>query len=196
MKTLVGYFVRGCLALIPLALTVYVFWVLISTMDSLLGTTIPGLGLLVSIVLITTVGFLVSNVIGRTVYGWFDLMMGRVPVVKLLYKSVRDLLQTFAGEKKTTGRPVRVRLTPGSDTYILGLLTRDDLSPLGLFEHVAVYVPQAYNIGGQVLAIPRAQVEAVAVSSAEMLTFMMSGGASGPGAPVTAVPPAVSAISE
>jgi len=192
MKTLVGYFARGCLALIPVALTVYVFWAVITTMDGLLGTTIPGLGLIVSVALITSVGFLVSNVIGRTIYGWFDLMMGRLPVVKLLYKSVRDLLQTFAGEKKTTGRPVKVRLTPGSDTYILGLLTRDDLSALGLIEHVAVYLPQAYNIGGQVLAVPRAQVETVSVSSAEMLTFMMSGGASGLGAPVTGMPPAVS----
>lgn len=190
MKTFVGYFARGCLALIPLAATVYIIWALITAMDDVLGISIPGLGLLISIGLITLVGFLVSNVIGKKIYDVFDQVMIRVPVVKLLYKSIRDLLQTFAGEKKTTGRPVSVRLSPHSDHRVLGLLTRDDLSALGMPDHVAVYLPQAYNIGGQVLAIRRDQVEALQVSSAEMLTFMMSGGASGLGAS-TATPPPV-----
>lgn len=192
MKLLFGYFVRGCLALIPLAATVYVFWALISALDSLLGLTIPGLGFMLAVGIITLVGFLVSNVIGRKVLGWFDVLMGHVPGVKLLYKSLRDLLQTFAGEKKTTGKAVSVRLDPNSETRLLGLLTRDDLSGLGLADHVAVYLPQAYNIGGQVIAIHRSQVELIDISSAEMLTFMMSGGASGLGAPATGMPPQVS----
>jgi uncharacterized membrane protein len=191
MKTLVGYFARGCFALIPIAATAYIVWTLITFMDSLLGITIPGLGLLLSLALITLVGFLVSNVIGSKLLQLFDLLMGRVPVVKLLYKSIRDLLQTFGGDKKTTGRPVSVRLSPDHGVRLLGLLTRDDLSAIGLPDHVAVYLPQAYNIGGQVLAIPRHQVEHLAISSAEMLTFMMSGGASGLGVQFTGIPPAV-----
>jgi len=191
MKTLFRYFARGCLAFIPLGATVYIVWALISTMDHLLGSSVPGLGLVLAVALITLVGFLVSNVIGRKILEWFDLFMGRVPIIKLLYKSLRDLLQTFAGEKKTTGKPVRVRLDPRSETLVLGLLTRSDLSGLGLPEHVAVYLPQAYNIGGQVIAVHRDQVEPVAISAAEMLTFMLSGGAAGLGAPVTSVPPQV-----
>jgi uncharacterized membrane protein len=191
MKNLFGYFVRGCLALIPILGTVYIVWALISAMDDLLGITVPGLGLLLSVALITLVGFLVSNVIGRKILEWFDLILGKVPVIKLLYKSIRDLLQTFAGEKKTTGRPVSIRLSQDSETRILGLLTRDDLSALGLPDHVAVYIPQAYNIGGQVVAIHRDQVERIAVSATEMLTFMMSGGASGLGNLVTGMPPLV-----
>lgn len=193
MKTLLRYFARGCLALIPLGATVYVVWILISAMDRLLGASVPGLGFVLAVALITIVGFLVSNVIGRKILEWFDLAMSRVPIVKLLYKSLRDLLQTFAGEKKTTGKPVRVRLNHDSETHLLGLLTRNDLSGLGLPHHVAVYLPQAYNIGGQVLAFHRDQVEAVDISATEMLTFMMSGGASGLGVPMTHSPPRVSA---
>jgi uncharacterized membrane protein len=193
MKTLLRYFARGCLALIPLGATVYVFWALITAMDRLLGSSVPGLGFVLAVLLITLVGFLVSNVIGRKILEWFDWVMGRVPIVKLLYKSLRDLLQTFAGEKKTTGKPVRVRLDPTSETRLLGLLTRSDLSGLGLPDHVAVYLPQAYNIGGQVIAVHRDQVEPVAISATEMLTFMLSGGASGLGAPMTSAPPEVSA---
>ena len=194
MKTLFRYFARGCLALIPVGATVYIIWALISTMDGLVGTSVPGLGLVLAVALITLAGFLVSNVIGRKVLEWFDLIMGRVPVVKLLYKSLRDLLQTFAGEKKTTGKPVRVRLDPRSETRLLGLLTRSDLSGLGLPDHVAVYLPQSYNIGGQVIAVHRDQVEALDISAAEMLTFMLSGGAAGLGAPVTHMPPPVTPV--
>lgn len=179
MKQLLGYFARGCLAVLPLAATVYVLWLGIQVTDSLVGVSVPGLGLVVAFTVITLVGFLVSNVIGRRVYGWFDTMIARVPLVKVLYTSIRDLIQTFVGDKKAVGKPVAVRLTPTSETRLLGLLTRDTLDMLAFPDHVAVYIPQAYNIGGQVLAIPRAQVEQLNVGSAEMLTFMMSGGAAG-----------------
>lgn len=183
MKHLLGYFAQGCLALVPTAATVYILWVVIQFTDRVVGVSVPGLGLLVSFGLITLVGFLISNVIGRRIYGLFDRILTRVPVVQLLYTSFRDLLQTFVGgDKKSVGKPVAVRITPTSETRLLGLLTKDSLDALAFPDHVAVYIPQAYNIGGQVLAIPRHQVEELQVGSAEMLTFMMSGGASGFGA--------------
>lgn len=179
MTRFFGYFARGCLAIVPVAATIYILWWVVRTTDALIGVTIPGLGLVVAFGLITLVGFLVSNVIGSRIYQLFDRIMQRVPLVKLLYTSIRDLIETFVGENKQIGRPVSVRLSAGSESRVLGLLTRDDLSPLGLPDHVAVYLPQAYNIGGQVLAIHREHVEPIDVSSSEMLTFMMSGGASG-----------------
>lgn len=181
MRRIVGYFAQGCLALIPVAVTIYIVYAVITATDQLLGIEIPGLGLVIALVLITLVGFLVSNVIGRRVYWAFDQVMARVPFVKLLYTSIRDLIQTFVGEKKTIGRPVAIRFAPGAENRMLGLLTRDDLSPMGLPHHVAVYIPQAYNIGGQVLAVHRDQIEILDISASEMLTFMMSGGASGLG---------------
>jgi uncharacterized membrane protein len=190
MSRFIGYFARGCLVLIPVAATVYVLWAVITAMDSLLGVSLPGLGLIVAIALTTLVGFLASNVIGRRVYGLFDHLMENVPFVKLFYTSIRDLLETFVGEKKQFGKPVSVRLSPGNESRVLGLLTREDLSALGLPDHVAVYLPQAYNIGGQVLAIHKDQVELISIPSSEMLTFMMSGGASGLGTN-TKTPPAV-----
>jgi len=179
MSRFIGYFARGCLAIIPVAATVYILWWVVSTVDSVIGVTIPGLGLVTAVGLITLVGFLVSNVVGRRVYGLFNHLMERVPIVKLLYTSLRDLIETLVGQKKQIGQPVSVRLSPGSESRILGLLTRRDLTPLGLPHHVAVYLPQAYNIGGQVIAVHRDQVELVQVASSEMLTFMMSGGAAG-----------------
>jgi uncharacterized membrane protein len=179
MKQLITYFVRGCLAIIPVAATLYILWAVIQATDALLGVSIPGLGLVIAVGVITFAGFLASNVLGRKVFSLFDFAMAKLPVVQLLYTSLRDLIQTFMSETKTVGRPVSVQLIPGSQVRILGLLTRDDLSALNMPDHVAVYVPQAYNIGGQVLAIPRAQIEPIEVRAADMLAFMMSGGASG-----------------
>jgi len=181
MARLIGYFARGCLALIPIAATIYIVWNVVTFTDELVGVSIPGLGLIVAIGLTTLVGFLISNVIGRRVYWLFDQVMARVPFVKLLYTSIRDLIQTFVGEKKTIGIPVSVRLSPATENRVLGLLTRDDLGALGFPDHVAVYLPQAYNIGGQVLAVHKDQVERVDIPASEMLTFMMSGGAAGLG---------------
>lgn len=179
MKLALTYFARGCLALVPLGTTLYIVWAIVTATDAVLGVTVPGLGLILALGFITLTGFALSNVLGRKLFEWFDAWMARLPVVKLLYTSIRDLLETFAGEKKTAGTPVRVRLGPQADVFLLGLLTRDDLSALGLPGHVAVYLPQAYNIGGQVVAVARDQVEAVETTSTEMLTFMMSGGAAG-----------------
>lgn len=180
MSRILGYFARGCLALIPISATAYILWWVVTTTDALLRVTIPGLGLIVAVALITLVGFLVSNVIGSKIYSLFDHLMKQLPVVKLLYTSIRDLLAAFVGDQKL-GKPVSVRLSAGSESRVLGLLTRSDLSQLGLPNHVAVYLPQAYNIGGQVLAIHRDQVEPIDVPSSEMLAFMMSGGAAGLG---------------
>jgi uncharacterized membrane protein len=191
MSRLLGYFARGCLAIIPIALTVYILWAIVSATDSLLGISIPGLGIVVTVGLITAIGFLISNVIGRRIFWLLDQVMARVPLVKLLYKSIRDLLQAFVGSNESIGKPVVVQFSKDSSARVMGLLTRRDLSALNLTDHVAVYIPQAYNVGGQVLAVRRDQVEEIDIPAAEMLTFMMSGGAAGLGVALTKTPPLV-----
>lgn len=182
MKRVVGYFARGCLALVPVTLIVYLLMSIVSFTDKLVGLSVPGLGLVLALAFVTTVGFLISNVIGRRIYQFYDGVMARLPVIKLFYTSTRDLLQTVVGESTAFGHPVRFRLADSGDIRFLGLMTRDNLSALGLPEHAAVYLPQAYNIGGQVIAVPRAQLEVVNLRASEMLAFMMSGGSAGVGA--------------
>src|SRR5690606_30849257 len=111
MSRFIGYFARGCLALIPVAATVYILWPVVTATDALLGVSVPGLGIVVAIGLTTLVGFLISNVIGNRIYSLFDQLISKVPLVKLLYTSIRDLIQTFVGDKKTIGQAVSVRLS-------------------------------------------------------------------------------------
>lgn len=179
MSRLIRYFAQGCLVLLPVVATVYVIYFVVTAVDSLLGLSIPGLGIAIALFLVTGVGFFVSNVVGRRLYGWFDQLMSRLPVAKLLYTSIRDLVQAFVGEERRFSRPVAVRLTPGSELKVLGFLSRTSVPALAHPDHVVVYVPQAYNIAGQVLLVPHDQVEVLDVASSELLAFVLSGGASG-----------------
>jgi uncharacterized membrane protein len=72
MNQMVRYFVRGCLATVPIALTAYILYALVTGMDALLGVGIPGLGLLLAVVLITLIGFGLSNVVGRRIFQMTD----------------------------------------------------------------------------------------------------------------------------
>ena len=192
MKTLFGYFLRGCLALLPIAATVYVAFVVVATIDHWVPVGVPGLGFALTIALITLAGFLTSNVVGRAALDVTDRLLARVPLAKLVYTSIRDLLGAFVGEKKRFDRPVAVTLVPGSRARMLGFVTRDRLDALGGHDEVAVYFPQSYNFAGYLAVVPRDQVEPLSVSTTDLMTFVVSGGVSGLGiepAPVSRTPP-------
>lgn len=180
-KTLLGYFWRGCLVLAPVSITVYIAWLVFTTVDRILPVGVPGLGFLLTLVLITVVGFLTSNVIGKAVVRETERWMARVPLVKLLYTSIRDLVGAFVGDKKKFDRPVAVALVPGSQAKALGFVTRESLAPIDMKGHVAVYFPQSYNFAGNVLLFPRDQVETLPASSTDVMAFIVSGGVSGLG---------------
>lgn len=181
MKTLLGYFWRGCLVLAPISATAYVAYYVVSFFDHLVPVGIPGLGFILTLALITVVGFLTSNVIGQAVVDATESWLVSVPVVKLVYSSIRDLLNAFVGDKKRFDYPVFVTLFPGSQTRVLGFVTREDLNALGTVGDVAVYIPQSYNFAGNLIIVPQTQVERIETSSSDLLAFIVSGGVSGLG---------------
>jgi uncharacterized membrane protein len=142
---------------------------------------VPGLGFVLTVVVITLGGFLTSNVVGRAAFDVTDRWLTRVPLAKLVYTSIRDLINAFVGDKKRFDRPVAVTLAPGSRIRALGFVTRDGLDSLGMGDQVAVYFPQSYNFAGNLLVVPRDQVEPLKVSTTDLMTFIVSGGVSGLG---------------
>jgi len=190
VKRLVGYFVRGCLVLAPLALTLYILYSILRAIDQWLPIGIPGVGLLLTLALVTLVGMLTSNVIGRSFFEATDRGLKQLPLVKLIYTSIKDLINAFMGDKKSFNRPVAVTISPGSGLKALGFITRDGLGALDMPLHVAVYFPQSYNFAGYLAVVPREQVEALEVNSAELMTFIISGGVSGLGVGQSVLPPA------
>lgn len=182
MKRLVNYFFEGLLFMVPIALTLYIFYVLFIKIDGLLKIPLPGLGIIpgvgfvATILLITVVGFLVSNFLTKKLFIYVDRLLNRLPLVKLLYGSVKDLLNAFVGDKKSFNQPVLVKLSDESHAHVMGFITSDSLRNFGLDEYVAVYVPQSYNFAGQLLVFPREQVRPLDANSADMMTFIVSGG--------------------
>jgi len=190
LKRLVGYFVRGCLVLAPIGLTLYILFTILSTIDHWLPIGIPGVGLLLTLMLVTLVGALASNVVGRSAFRATDHAFKRLPLVKLIYTSIKDLINAFMGDKKSFTRPVSVTVNPVTGMRALGFVTRDGLHVLDLPGHVAVYFPQSYNFAGNLVLIPREQVEPLEVNSGELMTFIISGGVSGLGVGQSVLPPA------
>ncbi len=182
MKCLMNYFLKGLLVFVPVALTIFAFVWVFTQLDSLFGNLfrikVPGLGLVITLVGITVIGFLASNFVGRKFFELIDKLFTRVPLVKLLYSSLKDFIEAFAGEKKSFDKPALVELTAGGPKA-LGFITRDDLEFLSLSDHVAVYFPQSYNFAGSVLIFPSDQVTPVDIDSSEAMAFVVSGGVSG-----------------
>lgn len=189
LRQLPRYFLRGALLTAPIALTLYILYWIFELFDDLLPIGIPGLGLVVTAAFITLVGFLSSNVIGRNVFEWTEAMLRKVPFVKLLYSSIKDLIGAFVGDKKSFDQPVTVQLSQDSPVKLLGFVTRHQVSALGLADHVAVYFPQSYNFAGNLVLVPANLVQPVHATSSEVMTFIVSGGVSGLGVGQSVLPP-------
>ena len=179
MKRLVDNFLKGCLVLVPTATTFYVVWLVLQKLDSLVPLPLPGLGLLLALAAITAIGWVASNVVGRRVVGWVEALLRNLPVVRLLFTSIKDLMGAFVGEKRTFDKPVLVRLDEGGALRLLGFVTCEHFDDPRLAGHVAVDLPQSYNFAGNVVVVPRARVEAIDADGAEFMTFIVSGGVSG-----------------
>lgn len=182
MNRLARYFLNGLLFIVPIFLTVYIIYLLFTKIDSLLQIPLPGIGIIpgvgfvVTILIITLTGILVSNLITRRFMSLMDRLFNRLPLVKILYSSIKDLINAFLGEKKTFNQPVLVTIIPGSNASALGFVTSESLQHLGIGDMVAVYFPQSYNFAGNLLLFPREQVRPIEASSSDIMTFIVSGG--------------------
>ncbi|NOZ20751.1 MAG: DUF502 domain-containing protein [Planctomycetes bacterium] len=185
MKRIARYFFQGLLFLVPVAVTIFIFYYIIDRVDAMVVSLVPGLdlpfpgaGLVITVVLVTIIGFLASNVLTSWIVRLVDWVFGRLPLVKLLYTSIKDLIGAFVGDQKGFQKPVAVSLVPNGPK-VLGFITNEALESLGLAEHVAVYVPQSYNFAGNLLIFPREQIQSIDADSSQVMTFLISGGVSG-----------------
>jgi len=183
MKTIIKFFLRGLLVFVPVAVTIFVLLWAFMGLDKIfrriLHIEIPGLGLLATIVLITVIGFLASNFVGKKLFELVERVFTKLPLIKLLYGAVKELVKAFAGEEKKFDKAVLASLIPGSDVKVMGFITRESLKNLGLDDYVAVYLPQSYNFAGNVVLFSKKAVEPLEVSGADAMTFIVSGGVAG-----------------
>ena len=185
VRSLIGWFLQGLVVVVPIGAIAFGAWFLFVEVDAwinvepLLNRRVPGAGVVITIALVTLVGFLASNFATRWLFSAFEEIVARTPLLKLLYTSLKDLVGAFVGETKRFDRPVLVQLGASPDVGTIGFVTRSSLEEIGLADHVAVYVPQAYNIGGNVVVVPRSRVRALDAEPGAVMSFVVSGGITG-----------------
>lgn len=173
------YFFSGTLFIVPLLATAYFIYLSFKWLDDRLNLPYPGLGFVIILTVITLIGYLSTNFLFKTLGHWFDKGMNRIPLVKIIYSTVKDLLGAVVGDKRKFNKPVLVRINKDNDLHQLGFVTQSDLSDLGLEEMVVVYFPHAYAFSGYHYFVPRANIKPLNISGPAAMKFIVSGGVSG-----------------
>jgi uncharacterized membrane protein len=182
MKKLIDYFLKGLVIFVPMALTVVLLIWTFTRLDTVLrdffGVSVPGIGILLTVLLIVVIGFVASNFLGKKLFALVEKVFKGLPLVKLLYSAVKDMIEAFAGEKKSFDKPVIATLAPGGAAKVVGFVTQESLDNIGLSDYVAVYLPQSYNFAGNVLLFPKESVKRLSIESSQAMAFIVSGGVS------------------
>ena len=176
MNRISRYFIQGILFLVPLFVTLYVIYFLFVKVDSLIGLPIPGTGVLLVLAMIPLIGFVASNFLTSWLTRGVEGMFVRLPLVKMVYTAIKDLVNAFVGDKKRFNKPVIVQLSEFGNVRTIGFLTHEDLASLSIAESVAVYLPQSYNFAGNLLLVSKTKVTPLNVDPGEAMKFIVSGG--------------------
>ncbi|REJ80923.1 MAG: DUF502 domain-containing protein [Bacteroidetes bacterium] len=178
-KTLLNFFLQGLIVLAPIVITAYFLYWLFEKVDGILRPilNIPGLGFVIIIAFVILIGWISSSFLMSSFLRFFDQLLEKAPGVKILYKSIKDFFEAFAGDKKKFDKAVLVNVF-SDDVWIVGFLTDDELQKFEMGnEFVSVYVPQAYNFAGQLYILPRVKVKKISnVSSGDAMKYAVTGG--------------------
>lgn len=185
MRPLLNNFFRGLLLVFPLGATAYIIYsaviwsnnVLNDLLFQWLSVDIPGLGIITVFLGISIIGYIFSLTFTRPLITYFEDLVKRVPIIKIIYTALKDLTEAFVGDKKRFNKPVLVDF---GDTSIqrMGFITQKDLSNLGIDDRIAVYCPHSYNFSGNLYFVPSEDVRPLELDSADAMKYIISGGIS------------------
>lgn len=174
------YLLRGILVLAPILITASALVWSFNRADSLLHpyVTMPGLGLACTLLFITLVGWISTFRFLKRIFGMVDHTLEHTPGVSLIYVSVRDFFEAFVGHKRRFTHPVLVNVL-ADDVWLAGFLTDENPASFNLgTSYVSVYVPQAYNVGGQLYLVPRQRVRPIEnIAPTNVMKYAVTGGA-------------------
>lgn len=177
VKKMVSAFFQGLLFIAPVSLTIFVIYKVFVFVDNLIPVNIPGFGLLIVLLGITAIGLLGTFLIRTPLSRFLNSILENIPLVKILYSALKDLMSAFVGQKKKFNKPVRVLMNRESMIYKLGFMTLEDLSSIGVGrEMVAVYLPHSYNFSGNLFLVPASSVQPLDAPASEVMKFIVSGG--------------------
>lgn len=191
------YLIAGLLVWIPLVITIFVLKLLIDTMDqtllllperfrtdALFGFHVPGMGVILTVLVVLLTGVIAANFFGKKLLGWWDSILKRIPIVNSVYGGVKQISDTlFSPEGKAFRKAVLVRY-PQHDTWTVALLTGEPqhevTDHLG-FDNYSVFVPTTPNItAGFFLIVPKGDVIPLKMTVDQALKYIISMGVAEP----------------
>ena len=195
LGALAQLFFQGVVLLAPIGVTIWVVVSLFNWVDNFLPNLlnfifpvqfaavngqipkVTGLGFVVAITLVLVVGWLSSLFFVERVVAIFDKVLEKTPGVKIIYSSVKDFLEAFAGNKKKFDQPVLVNVD-SPDVWRVGFITQQNTEHFGLKDYVTVYVPHSYAISGITYVVPATRIKRLpkGIGAAEAMKYVVSGG--------------------
>ncbi|MCF8233270.1 MAG: DUF502 domain-containing protein [Bacteroidales bacterium] len=179
------WFMQGLIIIAPLTITLYILYLIFNYVDGilekqltqLLGVGIPGLGIIVIFIGLTIIGYLGSTILFRPIVRYFDKLISKTPLIKIIYTSLKDFFSAFVGQKKRFNEPVLIRINKDTELQKIGFVTNHDLTLLGIAgEMVAVYLPHSYNFSGNLFVVPAERVTKLNAKPADVMKFVISAG--------------------
>lgn len=189
-----AYFFAGVLVTAPIGITLYLVWLFVDFVDSqvtplipvrynpetYLPFSIPGLGLLVSVVALIFIGAFTAGLVGRWTLGLFDRLMARMPVVRNLHSALKQILETVLAQKSNAFRQVVLVEYPRRGVWAIAFITGDTVGEVQnrtADQMVNVFLPTTPNpTSGFLLFLPREDVHVLNMTVEEGIKMVVSGG--------------------
>lgn len=189
MSKLQKIFVSGLLSFLPLAVTIYIVYTVVTLVENLLGnflrallpvdTYIPGFGFLSTLVLIFTLGLLLNNFVTAGLLQRLQEKLTEIPLIKVVYSPLRDLMNLFA-KGRDNGSLKKVVLVRFDDSKeLLGLITRESFADLDSNlkispEKVAVYFPLSYGLGGYTMIVNKSHITPIDIPVEKAMSLALT----------------------
>src|SRR3954465_2498658 len=197
MAALRRWLFAGLLVLAPLGITLWVLQWIVGTLDQtllilperwqpdrLIGFRIPGLGVLLALAILLVVGAITSNFIGRKLVSWGDALLNRIPVVRGIYSSVKQVSDTLFSPSGNAFRTAVLVQWPRPDVWTIGFVTGSpggDVSNYLVGDYLSVYVPTTPNpTGGYFVMLRKSDCIELKMSVDEALKYVISMGVVAP----------------
>jgi uncharacterized membrane protein len=183
VKRVIKWFLNGLLVVAPIGITLYILLYLFKMVDSLgkqilLSFHLPpitGLGVIITGALLMVIGCLSQLWFSRKLLEWTERLITRFPGLKTVYSMVKDTVHSLIGEKRSFSQVVLITHEDGGKR--IGFLTAEDVTAFQLdASYIAVYVPHALQVSGELRLYPREQVEFVDTPVEEAMRFCLTAG--------------------
>ncbi len=191
--SLKNYFLTGLLVILPIFITVYVILFLIRIMDAILKIIpakylpetyldihIPGLGLIFVVILVLAAGLLTRNIVGRKIVRLGENIVERIPLVRIVYAGVKQLLETIFLQKTDAFKRVALVEYPRRGTYVIGFITgesKGEVQDKTDKNMINVFIPTTPNpTSGFYMLVPDDELVVLDMSVEDAFKLIISGG--------------------